>query len=410
MIKNILVLLPVFWGLMFLTGCSSGGGEEIPNPTPKPTPTPSEPEPGITISSDIITNGLTFSNSEGSQSISFTTNVDWALTIDGGSGWCTPSATSGSSGTVSVTFKVSANDKTDDRKATITITAGTASKTFSIFQEKLYVMKVHTDSINVEFSGETIELKMETNAEYKTTISCDWIKQKEGLMFEVAPNETNEVRKAEITFSNEEKNLKQTVVITQDAKPGITISSDIITNGLTFSNSEGSQSISFTTNVDWALTIDGGSGWCTPSATSGSSGTVSVTFKVSANDKTDDRKATITITAGTASKTFSIFQEKLYVMKVHTDSINVEFSGETIELKMETNAEYKTTISCDWIKQKEGLMFEVAPNETNEVRKAEITFSNEEKNLKQTVVITQDAKPEDNTQDPTGNIENMTWG
>lgn len=141
--KKHLLFLLLFIGIMTATGCSSGGKEEIPEPTPTPTPKPDpkpdEPTPEITLSTDIANNGLTFSNEGGTQTVSFSTNMDWTITQTEGSTWCTPSATQGTKGNASITWTVSANEQTDDRKTTITIKASTASKSFTILQEALPV-------------------------------------------------------------------------------------------------------------------------------------------------------------------------------------------------------------------------------------------------------------------------------
>jgi hypothetical protein len=43
-------------------------------------------------------------------------------------------------------------------------------------------------------------------------------------------------------------------------------------------------------------------------------------------------------------------------------------------------------------------------------REGEISFYNEEKKLRQSIVIQQEGKPEDTSVKPSGNIGNMTWG
>ena len=90
--------------LLCMPACS-GGGEEPIEPTPQPEVIKSE----ITIDSSIITNGLSFTNEKGEQSISFSTNENWTLSVastTSGAIWCTASATSGTKGSASVKFSV----------------------------------------------------------------------------------------------------------------------------------------------------------------------------------------------------------------------------------------------------------------------------------------------------------------
>ena len=231
--KKHLLFLLLFIGIMTATGCSSGGKEEIPEPThtptPKPDPKPEEPTSEITLSTDITNNGLTFSNEGGTQTVSFSTNMDWTITQTEGSTWCTPSATQGSKGNASITWTVSANEETDDRKTTITIKASTASKSFTILQEKKYVLTAQAANKEaITFAGGTLTVEIETNTDFETSVSEEWIRlqpseskalTKKQLVFEVDANPLHEPRKAEITLSNSSKNLKQTLTITQEALP-----------------------------------------------------------------------------------------------------------------------------------------------------------------------------------------------
>ena len=114
--------------------CSDGGGEEPITPTPKPEEVKTE----ITIDSSIISNGLSFSDAGGEQSISFTTNESWTLSVastTSGSAWCTTSTTSGTKGSATVKFNIAENTSYDNRNVSVTIKSGTATKTFKITQK-----------------------------------------------------------------------------------------------------------------------------------------------------------------------------------------------------------------------------------------------------------------------------------
>ena len=118
---------------MCLSACSGGDDDPI-EPTPKPEVTKSE----ITIDSNIISNGLSFTNEKDEQSISFSTNENWTLSVastTSGATWCTASATSGSKGAATVKISVAENTTYDNRSVSVTIKAGTATKTFTISQK-----------------------------------------------------------------------------------------------------------------------------------------------------------------------------------------------------------------------------------------------------------------------------------
>ena len=67
-------------------------------------------------------------------SISFTTNKDW--TAISNQSWCVVSPTSGISGSANIQVSVSRNEETQQRTANITLTAGTASASITVIQEK----------------------------------------------------------------------------------------------------------------------------------------------------------------------------------------------------------------------------------------------------------------------------------
>ena len=124
--------------LLSLYGCGGGSDDPVvPEPNPTPTPTPEVAKPEIKLPSEITSSGIKLTeNKAGTQSISFTCNDNWTLSIEENrsSSWCIPSATSGSKGEVTITFTVTENTTYDDRSVTITIKCGTASTSFVISQ------------------------------------------------------------------------------------------------------------------------------------------------------------------------------------------------------------------------------------------------------------------------------------
>ena len=117
--------------LCVFASCSDGGSDNPVNPTPKPEEVKTE----ITIDSGIISNGLSFASSQGEQSISFSVNADWMLSVastTSGATWCKASATNGGKGSANVKFTFDENTSYDDRSVSVTIKAGTVSKTFPL--------------------------------------------------------------------------------------------------------------------------------------------------------------------------------------------------------------------------------------------------------------------------------------
>lgn len=180
----------------------------------------------------------------------------------------------------------------------------------------------------------------------------------------------------------------------------------------------GDVQISFTTNQGWTASSD--QAWCKLSATSGDKGSLTLTATIEKNTTPEDRTATITLKAGTEQKMLSITQERQYQLKVDYDDTPIDFSGGTISVKVECNTEFEISCDATWLHQvknsasrsmkEQTIQFEADFNNEEAIRETDITFFNTEKNLRETIKIKQEAKPKDNTANPSGNIGNMTWG
>ena len=212
MMKKVLFLFAML--TCIFASCSDGGSEDPINPTPKPDDVKYE----ITIDASIISNGLSFDTKAGEGSISFTTNADWTLTVastTSGATWCKASATSGTKGSATVKFTVEENTGYEDRSVSVTIKAGTASKTFTITQKAVDALLVTTGTYEVMQEGGTIEVEVKANIDYSMEISetaKGWISEASSRAlktykhtFNIASNEEADNREGEITFKSGDK-------------------------------------------------------------------------------------------------------------------------------------------------------------------------------------------------------------
>ena len=212
--------------LLCLYGCGGGSDDPVvpePPPTPMPNPTPEPTKPEVKLPAQISANGIIFTtNKTGQQSVSFTCNDDWTLTIKetrSGTSWITPSATSGKKGSMTVTFTVTENMTYDDRSVTVTILCGTASANFIISQAGVKALLLTKDKYEVPQQGGNIEIEVKTNIDYQMTISESakkWITEQKnrGLTaykhtLTIKPNENTNSREGEIYF----KSQSQTEVV-----------------------------------------------------------------------------------------------------------------------------------------------------------------------------------------------------
>lgn len=197
-----------------LASCSDGGSDNPVEPTPKPEEIKTE----ITIDSGIVSNGLSFGVEGSEQSVSFSVNANWTLSVastTSGATWCKASATSGSKGTANVKFTVDENTGYDDRSVSVTIKAGSVSKTFTITQKGADALLVTTDKYEVAQEGGQIEIEVKANIDYQMEISEDaksWITEASSRVLttskhklDIAMNENAEKREGEITFKSDNK-------------------------------------------------------------------------------------------------------------------------------------------------------------------------------------------------------------
>ena len=221
--------------LLCLYGCGGGSDDPVvPEPTPTPTPTPEVVKPEIKLPSEITSSGIAFTeNKAAEKSVSFTCNDDWTLSMkeNRNVSWCTPSATSGSKGTVTITFTVTENTTYDDRSVTITINCGSASTSFVISQEGKKAMLLTKKEYELTYQGGNIEIEVKANLDYQLVISesvKEWISEQKskGLTtykhtLVIQANENADAREGQIYFKS--KSQTDTVTVYQAFKPTLTL-------------------------------------------------------------------------------------------------------------------------------------------------------------------------------------------
>ena len=295
MMKKVLFMLAML--TCIFASCSDGGSDEPVNPTPKPEEVKAE----ITIDSDIISNGLSFGVAAGEQSVSFSVNTNWTLSIastTSGATWCKASATSGSKGTVNVKFTVDENTDYEDRSVSVTIKAGTASKTFTITQKGADALLVTTKKYEVAQEGGKIEVEVKANIDYQLAISetaKDWINEVESKSralktskhtFEIAFNEEVEKREGEITFKSGDK--VETVKVYQAGGAVLLLSK----NEFTVSDAGETISVDIKSNVEYGVQMPDVD-WITDEASSRGMSSHTLKYIISANEGYDNRSAEI---------------------------------------------------------------------------------------------------------------------
>ena len=386
-----------------LASCSDGGSDEPSTPTPKPEEVKTE----ITIDSGIVSNGLSFASSQGEQSVSFSVNANWTLSIastTSGATWCKASVTSGSKGSANVKFTVNENTSYDDRSVSVTIKAGTVSKTFTITQKGAEAMLVTTSKYEVAQEGGKIEVEVKANVDYQFAISetaKDWITETKsksrGLTtykhsFDIAMNEEAEKREGEITFKSGDK--VETVKVYQAGGAIILLTQ----NEYTVSDAGETITVDIKSNVEYGVQMPDVD-WITDEASSRGMSSHTLKYVIAPNEGYDSRSAEIIFYDKNSdlNDTLKIVQAQKDAIVISKKEYDVEADGETIEVKLSANVDFEVTMpEVDWITQVESrslkehtLYFKVAENTGEESRSSEIVFTNKDFQLSETIIINQ---------------------
>ena len=358
MTKKVLFMLAMLTGIF--ASCSDGGSEDPVNPTPKPEEVKAE----ITLDSTIESNGLSFGTSAGDNSVSFTTNTNWTLTVSSttsGITWCTASATSGGKGSVTVKFTVTENTEYDDRSVSVTVKAGTASKTFKITQKGVDALLVSTSNYEVPQEGGSIEVEVKANIDYQLEISetaKGWIteaKSKSRALkatnhkFDIALNEEAEKREGEIIFKSGDK--LETVKVYQAGGAVILLSQ----NEYAVSDAGDTMSVEIKSNVDFDVQMPEDD-WITDEASSRGMSSHTLKYVIAPNEGYDSRSVEIIFYDKNSdlNDTLKIVQAQKDAIVISKKEYDVEADGETIEVKLSANVDFEVTMpEVDWITQVE---------------------------------------------------------
>ena len=388
-----------------LASCSDGGSDNPVDPTPKPEEVKAE----ISIDSNIVSNGLSFGVASGEQTVSFSANTNWTLSVastTSGATWCKASATSGSKGTANVKFTVDENTGYDDRSVSVTIKAGSVSKTFTITQKGADALLVTTNKYEVAQEGGKIEVEVKANINYELAISetaKDWITESKSRAltthkhtFEIALNEESKKREGEITFKSGDK--VETVKVYQAGGAIILLSQ----NEYTVNDAGETISVDIKSNVEYGVQMPDVD-WIADEVSSRGMSSHTLKYVVSPNEGYDARSAEIIFYDKNSElkDTLKVIQAQKDAIVISQKTYDVKAMGETIEVILTTNVNFDIMMpNIDWINQSESrsltehkLYFKVDENKSDKERSCEIIIKNTDKQLCDTITIVQEFIP-----------------
>ena len=281
------------------------------------------------------------------------------------------------------------------------------------------VLSIPLKELSAKPEGGEVVISFTTNKDWTASSNSDWCvpsvlngqKGTQSVTLKVSANEDQKDRTAIVTVKA--GTASGTIAVVQKA-PETKLEVKQKDFNVIYKSED--VKITFTTDASWTASSD--QDWCVLSDTEGDEGEKDITVTVNGNETDEDRKANITIKAGSVSSTITIVQVKKLYISTDSETYKVSFMGGIIEVEVKHNVDYEILIDASWITKtdseqgegKEILVFEAETNQGAEVRKATITFYNQELDLKTSIVVTQGGMPEDNSIQTNGSLGNMTWG
>lgn len=202
---------------------------------------------GTEAAVEILTDDVTLGSAVNErQTVEFTSTVDWTASIENtkAPSWCEISPASGKAGVAKLSvWTIKANEKYEDRKAVITIKAGSVEKTVTVTQKKMGALILSEDVFNVLSAGKTIDVEVQQNVDYSVVISekdALWIEPvsskalvTDRLQFRILPNDGDK-RSGFITLKDKNSSLSARVTVNQGSRfiPTVTDGWDIYDGGL----------------------------------------------------------------------------------------------------------------------------------------------------------------------------------
>lgn len=171
---------------------------------------------------------LEFTNKSETQQIEITANDDWFIRIpEAAESWLTVTPREGKGGgPITIDVDVAANDKTDNRKATLALVCNKIEQKalLTVEQEKKYLLTVQSNRNMINKDGGAIVISVNTNADWsyeideagKTWLTENQAESSSSRLALTATELDEEVRTAAITFTcAKQADLKAVVNLTQ---------------------------------------------------------------------------------------------------------------------------------------------------------------------------------------------------
>lgn len=347
------------------------------------------PNPGSEI---YFTKSLDFTSESDESILSFTTNKDWTIEVSQSGGdvsWCTVFPAKGKAGENEVLVKVAENTGTDDRNATLILTAKELTNRIVVTQKQKDAITLTTAKFEVDKNGGDIEVEVKANVSYEVIIPeqyQSWIHKRtirpDKCVFSIGKSEEYDKREGEIVFQSGD--LKETLKVYQTGGGVLLLSK----NEYTVSDKGEQIAVELKSNFDFEVKMPQVD-WITTTVTRSVS-SHTLYYTIVPNETYDKREAEIIF----YDRTNKSLADTLKIVQVQKDAILLsqkEYSlgcnEEFIDVEVNTNVDFTIQIpnSCaSWITIVENpttkglefhkVSFKVAKNTSSDERIGSITI------------------------------------
>ena len=387
----------------------------------KATATVSVSQEAASANLEVSETQMTFSaGSSSGRSFRIYSNQKWTVTDDAFWLNCTPSEGSGDQ-TISVS--VTENNDAQDRSATITVKSGNLVKYIQVKQEAASqpgTLTLTVETTTMSFDADQSEPKSQTfnirsNTAWTIVSDATWLTfsttkgEGDQTITVTADNytETSRSRTAAITIkSDKDSNLKQTIMVTQNAatfNPSFSLSE----SSFSFDEKGGQKTFIVDSNMKWTVSSNLSWASCSP-ATGENKGYVTVT--VAPNTDSSTRSATITVKASNGdtrqisiTQTGSTPETLTLVVETTTMTFNADqdYPNEQPQtFRVRSNTSWSITTSESWLSvsptkgqnNEDIKVVATTYRDSSRDRQAIITITaDKNSSLKRTIAITQKA-------------------
>ena len=366
--------------------------------------------PEITVpegTDNLFGENIVFSSSSNQKQITFTSNVDWTISVAqtrNGTEWLSVNPSFGHAGKNTVNINVSENSEYDDRSVVMKIQAGTLEKYINFTQKQKNALTLSSNKFELTPEGGDIKVEVKANTNYDVVIPSEcqkWIKQEtksRGLVsnhlhFSIAKSE--EYDKREGTIIVKAGDLSETIHIYQSGEAVLLLSK----NEFTTSQKGGEFKVEVKSNFDFAVQMPDVP-WIKESKLSRACSSHSLYYVVSPNDTYDNRTATITYYDRNSdlAEDVVITQTQSNAIIIAAKNYDIMPNGGRLSIAVDSNIPYEMKLPNEtWIHKfiktrglnKSHEVITIDANYTSSERTAHILFENKEYELQEIVSIKQ---------------------